>query len=198
MRTLRSQQRGVPISLPGVRSLKHIPTEMHSLLILSSLGSGNTYTNELHFIGTRPNPSGSPICGSMPSNPYGNFKIQHESSSNFVAASGAGADLIASASSGDAAVFDSAYVPNAGTLQLSSTDMYVTADASGDYTLSAGRQNAGAWERFTIRPKAGAANGVYTIRAASNGRYVTVGGDGSLKNNGVNASDGAGFRFVSA
>jgi endo-1,3(4)-beta-glucanase len=132
----------------------------------------------------------------MPSNPYGSFRLQHESSSNFVAASGSAAELIASASSDDAAVFDSAYVPNAGTLQLLSTSMYVTADSSGDFTLSAARDTAGAWEKFTVRPKTGSGADIYSIKASSNGRYVAVGSDGSLRNNGVDESDSAGFRFV--
>jgi endo-1,3(4)-beta-glucanase len=43
---------------------------------LTDWGTGNTYTNELFFISTRPNPSGAPICSSMPQNPVGNFTIQ--------------------------------------------------------------------------------------------------------------------------
>lgn len=134
----------------------------------------------------------------MPQNPYGNYKIQLESSGRFVSASSARTDLIASASSADAAIFNSAYIPNAGTLQLRSTNMYVTADGGGASTLSAARQVASTWERFTIRQKNGAANGVYTIKAASNGLWVTVGGDGSLKNNGQSEAASAGFRFVAA
>ncbi|KAH8161252.1 hypothetical protein CIB48_g6994 [Xylaria polymorpha] len=166
---------------------------------ITSWGSGNTYTNELFFIGTRPNPSGTPICGALPQNPYGNFKIQVASSGKFVAASSDNTNLVASAgSSGVASVFNSAYVPNAGTLKLQSTNQFVTADASGSFTISASRATASAWERFTIRPKAGAANNVYTIKASSNGQYVTVGGDGSLVNNGATESAGAGFVFVAA
>jgi endo-1,3(4)-beta-glucanase len=163
-------------------------------------GSGNTYTNELYFIGTRPNPSGTPICDSMPQNPYGNFKLQLASTGAYVVASSANTNLAASSSSSsaEASTFSSAYVPNAGTLQLVSTGQYVTADQSGGYALSATRATASAWERFTIRPKAGAAAGVYSIKAASNGRYVTVGGDGSLVNNAVSEADAAGFRFVQA
>jgi endo-1,3(4)-beta-glucanase len=43
---------------------------------VTNWGSGDTYTNNLHFIGTRPNPSGAPICGALKSNPVGNFKLQ--------------------------------------------------------------------------------------------------------------------------
>ncbi|KAI0452042.1 glycoside hydrolase family 81 protein [Xylaria acuta] len=165
---------------------------------ITTWGSGNTYTNELFFIGTRPNPSGTPICGALPQNPYGNFKLQVASSGQFVTATSGNPNLVASAGSGDAAVFNSAYVPNAGTLQLKSTSQFVTADSSGSYTISASRPSASSWERFTIRPKSGAANNVYTIKAASNGKYVTVGNDGSLINNGANESGAAGFTFVAA
>ncbi|TRX92714.1 hypothetical protein FHL15_006388 [Xylaria flabelliformis] len=166
---------------------------------ITSWGSGNTYTNELYFIGTRPNPSGQPICGALPQNPYGNFKLQVASSGNFVTASSANTNLVAStSSSGSASVFNSAYVPNAGTLQLTSTNQFVTADSSGSYTISASRASASSWERFTIRQKIGAASGVYTIKASSNGKFITVGGDGSLVNNGANEAAGAGFKFVAS
>jgi len=168
---------------------KHVPKS----------GSGNTFTNEMYFIGTRPNPSGAPICGTFPQNPYGNFKIQVASSGNFVAASSANTNLVASAtSSGAAATFRSAYVPNAGTLQLASTGQYVTSDQSGSNVLAAVRAIASTWERFTIRQKVGAAADVYSIKAGSNGRYITVAGDGSLINNGANEAAAAGFRFVAA
>jgi endo-1,3(4)-beta-glucanase len=86
------------------------------------LGSGNTFTNEMYLIGTRPNPSGTPIYGAFLQNPYGNFNIQVASSGNFIAASGANTNLVASSTSpGTAATFSSAYIPNAGTLQLAST-----------------------------------------------------------------------------
>ena len=153
----------------------------------------------MYFIGTRPNPSGTPICGAFPQNPYGNFKIQVASSGNFVAASSATVNLVASAtSSSAAAIFNSAYVPNAGTLQLASTGQYVTADQSGSNALAAVRATASTWERFTVRQKVGAATGVYSIKAGSNGLYVTVAGDGSLINNGANEAASAGFRFVAA
>ena len=107
--------------------------------------------------------------------------------------------MVASAtSSSAAATFSSAYVPNSGTLMLVSTSQYVTADISGDYALAAIRGTASTWERFTIRQKVGAASGVYSIKATSNGLYVTVGSDGSLINNGANEAASAGFKFVSA
>ena len=126
----------------------------------------------------------------MPSNPYDSFTIQEASSGKYITAN---TSLGTSATSVD--VFTSAYLPNAGTLQLASTKMYVTADQGGKEALSATRAAASAWESFVIRPKAGAEPGVYTIKAASNGEYVTVTGDGALVNNADEAA-GAGFRFV--
>lgn len=178
-------------SPPSLIRLRAVLTEL--------IGTGNTYTNELFFIGTRPNPSGTPICGALPQNPYGNFKLQVASSGNFVVASSANTNLVASATASSAAVtFNSAYVPNAGTLQLTSTSQYVTADNSGNFALAAIRATASTWERFVVRQKVGAASGVYSIKAASNGLYVTVGSDGSLINNGANEAASAGFRFVAA
>ncbi|KAI1260716.1 glycoside hydrolase family 81 protein [Xylariaceae sp. FL1019] len=164
---------------------------------ISTWGSGNTYSNELFFISTRPNPSGTPICSALPSNPYGSFKIQVASSGAYVAVSSSNTNLIASTTT-TAAVFKSAYRPNAGTLQLSSTSQFVTADSSGTYALSAARATASSWETFIIRQKVGAATGVYSIKASSNGYYVTVDGDGSLKNSAVNEADSAGFKFVAS
>ncbi len=89
-------------------------------------------------------------------------------------------------------------MPNAGTLQLMSTGQYVTADQSGSYTVAAVRATASTWERFTVRQKIGAASGVYSIKASSNGLYITVASDGSLINNGANEAASAGFRFVAA
>ncbi|OBT43365.1 hypothetical protein VE00_05701 [Pseudogymnoascus sp. WSF 3629] len=164
---------------------------------LTAWGSGQTFTNELYFIGTRPNPSNAPICGSLPQNPYGSFQIQLDSNGNYVAASSVDTNLKASATStSSAATFSSAYVPNSGTLQLVSTSQFVTAGQTGDGALAAGAAVASTWERFTIRQKNGAASGVYSIKATSNGLYITVGADGALINNGANEASSAGFKFV--
>ena len=121
------------------------------------------------------------------------------SSGNYVAASSSNTNLVASATSSQgAAVFNSSYVPNSGNLQLVSTSQFVTADSSGDYALAAIRATASTWEQFVVRPKVGAASGVYSIKATSNGLYVTVGSDGSLINNGANEAASAGFKFVSS
>jgi endo-1,3(4)-beta-glucanase len=39
---------------------------------------------------------------------------------------------------------------------------------------------------------------VYSIKAGSNGLYVTLGSDGSLINNGANEAASAGFKFNAA
>ncbi|TFB04105.1 hypothetical protein CCMA1212_004165 [Trichoderma ghanense] len=164
---------------------------------LTTWGSGNTFSNELFFIGTRANPSGQPICGSnFPQNPYGNFKIQAASTGQWVVASSASSNLVASGSQASAGVFVSSYTPNAGNLKLTSNNQFVTADQSGNYTLQAARATASTWEVFTIRQKVGAAAGVYTIKAGSNGKWVTLGSDGSLINNGATEASAAGFNFV--
>jgi len=93
-------------------------------------------------------------------------------------------------------MFNNSFVPNAGTLQLTSTGEYVTADDSGDYALAAIRQVASTWEQFIIRQKNGAPEGVYSILAVSNGLYVTVNSDGWLINNGEDEIDSAGFYFI--
>jgi endo-1,3(4)-beta-glucanase len=69
---------------------------------------------------------------------------------------------------------------------------------TGNYALSATRATASSWEQFVIRPKFGAAAGVYSIKAASNGLWITLGSDGSLLNNGQTEAASAGFKFVSS
>ncbi|KAK2612493.1 hypothetical protein QQS21_001431 [Conoideocrella luteorostrata] len=160
-------------------------------------GSGNTYTNELFFIGTRPNPNGNPICSALPQNPYGTYKLQDVSSGKYVGVSATDSRLTASVTSLDSAsVFKSAYLPNAGTLQLTTTNQYVTADQGGRSALAAIRDKASSWETFVIRAKEGAPSGVYSIKAGSNGHYVQIGSDGYLINNGAAESASSGFRFL--
>jgi endo-1,3(4)-beta-glucanase len=159
-------------------------------------GSGNTYTNELYFIGTRPNKGNQPICSTLPQNPYGDYKIQ-ATSGLYVVVSADGGKLTASGdSAGKASTLLSVYVPNAGTLQLASSKQFVTADQSGDSALAAARATASSWERFIIRQKLGEGQDVYSIKAASNGKYVRIGSDGFLVNNGATERDSTGFRFI--
>jgi len=163
--------------------------------LLTSWGTGNTFTNQVYFISTRPNTDGT-TCSSL-TNPLGNFTLQVNG--KYVAASSANPNLVANLTNQSAAaVFDIAFAPNGGTIKLLSTGQFVTADQSGSYTLSASRAVASTWETYVIRQKQGAASGVYTVRADSNGLYVMVGADGSLFNNGSTEASGAPFSFIAA
>ncbi|KAA1467678.1 glycoside hydrolase family 81 protein [Dentipellis sp. KUC8613] len=161
---------------------------------LTDWGSGNTYSNQLYFISTRPNAAGA--CSAAPSNPIGNFTIQAADSGKYVVADGSSNLIASSTSQSSASKFNFGFSPNGGTILLQSNNQFVTADQSGNYDLQAARATASAWEIFIIRQKVGAASGVYTIQAASNHQYVTLGGDGALINNGPNESAGAGFRIA--
>ncbi|KAI0044919.1 glycoside hydrolase family 81 protein [Auriscalpium vulgare] len=163
---------------------------------LTDWGTGNTYTNQVYFLSTRPNTGGT-ICSAAQANPLGNYTIQVASSGKYVVASAASPNLVASATTKSAAsVFNLAFAPNAGTLQLVASSQYVTADQSGTFALAAARGVASTWEIFVVRQKVGAAAGVYSIKAASNGLYVTVGADGSLLNNGATEASSIGFKFA--
>ncbi|KAG6883475.1 hypothetical protein C0993_005963 [Termitomyces sp. T159_Od127] len=163
---------------------------------LTSWGTGNTFSNQLYFLSTRPGASN--VCALSPSNPIGTFYIQSVTTGAYVIESTL-PDLIASSTSQSlAAQFQLASAPNAGTIKAVSNDQFVTADSSGSFTISASRPTASTWEIFMIRPKEGAETGVYSILAASNKQYVTLGSDGALINNGVTESSSAGFRLLSA
>ncbi|KAI0064745.1 glycoside hydrolase family 81 protein [Artomyces pyxidatus] len=165
---------------------------------LTGWGTGNTYTNQIYFLSTRQN-SGAAICSTTQVNPLGNYTLQAAASGRYIVASAASPNLVASGTAkASAAVFASAFAPNAGTLLLRSSSMFVTADQSGSFALAASRTVASSWEIFVIRQKVGAGSGVYSIKAASNNLYVTVGSDGSLANNGATEASSAGFIFASA
>ncbi|KAG6891165.1 hypothetical protein C0992_009780 [Termitomyces sp. T32_za158] len=163
---------------------------------LTSWGTGNTFSNQLYFLSTRPGASN--VCASAPFNPIGTFYIQSVTTNAYVTES-ALPDLIASSTSQSfGARFQLASAPNAGTIKAVSTNQFVTADISGSYTISASRDTVSTWEIFIIRPKEGAESGVYSILAASNKQYVTLGYNGDLINNGAIESSSAGFRLVAA
>lgn len=162
---------------------------------LTTWGTGNTYTNTLYFISTRPNASGGSVCSTSNSNPTGTFKIK-STAGQYVVSSAGSPNLVASTSSSSSATsFKLAWLPNAGTIQSVTTSQYVTADQSGTNALSAARATASTWEGFVIRQKVGAATGVYSIKAASNGLYVAVGSDGSLINGAITEAQSSGFQF---
>lgn len=161
---------------------------------LSTWGSGNSYTNTLYYIATRP--TASNVCTGMPSNPAGTFKIQAATSGTYVTVASGTSNLVASGTTATATTFNLAWLLNAGTIYATSNSMYVTADQAGTDALSAARATASTWEQFVVRQKVGAATGVYSIKAVSNGLYVTLGSDGSLINGGATESASAGFKFV--
>ena len=167
---------------------------------LQDWGTGNTYTNTLHFIATRNNPSGTPICSGAPANPTGSFKIQSTTNNNYVVASTSSLNLAATTSdASQATVFKFTWLPNSGNILDVATNQYVTADQSGSDPLQAARTVASTWEEFMIRQKVGAASGVYSIKAGSNSLYVTVrSSDGALVNGGANEAASTGFRLVAA
>jgi endo-1,3(4)-beta-glucanase len=165
---------------------------------LGSWGSGNTYTNQLYFISTRPSSSG--ICSSaFQFNPTGNFTLREVSSNRYVTSSSANVNLYANATSAaNATVYTLGFAPGGGTIYAANNAQYVTADSSGNFTLGAARTVASTWEEFVIRPKKGAASGVYTILAQSNKMYVVRGSDGGLKNNGATEAAASGFALTNA
>ncbi|PVF98067.1 glycoside hydrolase family 81 protein [Serendipita vermifera] len=165
---------------------------------LTSWGTGNTFTNQVYFLSTRPNSSGGAICGSLQTNPSGNFVFRHTTSDKFVTSSGSRTELFADATAqSGATTYKLAFATGGGTIYAQNNAQYVTADASGNYTIAAARAVASTWEIFTIRQKIGAATGVYSILAASNKKYITVGSNGALINNGDTEASSAGFQLVS-
>jgi len=164
---------------------------------LTGWGSGNTYSNQMYFLSTRPGASN--ICAQATANPQGKFKLRVAETGRFVSSSSGSPDLIASSatSQADATVYAFAFTPNAGTIQAVATGQFVTADAAGTYTISASRAAASTWETFVVRQKIGAATGTYSILAASNKKYVVVGSNGALVNSGNNEGSSTGFTFVS-
>ncbi|KAG6828277.1 hypothetical protein H0H92_008549 [Tricholoma furcatifolium] len=163
---------------------------------LTGWGTGNSFSNQLYYLSTRAGASN--VCTSAPSNPTGTFYIQSATTGAYVSLSSLPNLLASTASQGQAAKFSFAFAPNAGTILDLSTNKFVTADISGSYTLSAARDVASTWEIFIIRPKQGAATGIYSILAASNKQYVTLGADGSLVNNAATESSSSGFRLIAA
>lgn len=160
---------------------------------LSDWGSGNTYTNTLYFIATRPN-TGGPICSATNANPLGNFTIS-TTAGQYVVSSASNENLVASGTAATATKFTFAWLPNAGTIRSTVTGQYVTADQSGVNPLAAARTVASTWEGFTIRQKVGAATGVYSIKANANGLYVIYGAGGVLINNATTEAGSTGFRI---
>lgn len=163
---------------------------------LTTWGSGNSFSNQLYFISTRAGASN--VCTAAASNPIGTFYIQSATNNAYVATSTLPNLIASTTDQGQAAKFKFAFSPNAGTIQAVSNNKFVTADQSGTFTLSAARDVASSWEIFVVRPKQGAAGGVYSILAASNKNYLTLGTGGALINNGASEASSTGFRLVAA
>ncbi|KAG5650447.1 hypothetical protein H0H81_012201 [Sphagnurus paluster] len=134
---------------------------------LTTWGTGNSFSNQLYFISTRP------------------------AASNFITL-----NLVTSTTDrGQAAKFKFTFAPNAGTIQPVSSNKFVTADQSGSFAISAARDVSSSWEVFVVRPKQGAASGIYSILASSNEKYVTLGSGNALINNGETEANSAAFRL---
>jgi endo-1,3(4)-beta-glucanase len=115
-----------------------------------------------------------------------------------VTSSGSRVELFADATAqSGATTYKLAFAVGGGTIYGLNNNQFVTADAGGTYTIAAARPAASTWEIFTIRQKIGAATGVYSILAASNKKYLTVGGNGALINNGDTEASSAGFQLIS-
>ncbi|KAG5641571.1 hypothetical protein DXG03_004697, partial [Asterophora parasitica] len=163
---------------------------------LTTWGSGNTFSNQLYYLSTRANAAN--VCTSAPSNPIGNFYIQSTTNNAYVATSSLPNLIASTTDQTQAAQFNFAFAPNAGTIQAISTNQFVTADDSGNFALSAARATASAWEVFIVRQKQGAATGVYSILAASNKQYIGLGAGNSLINNVATEAASTGFTLVPA
>lgn len=163
---------------------------------LSSWGSGNTYSNQIYFLSTRPNPSGAAICTTTSSPPEGTFLIQDVNTGRYVVSTAANPNLLATATAASGGTpFLFGWRPNSNSIQSVVTGEFVTADQSGTFTLAAARDVASSWETFRMSPVAGTSD-QYNIFAASNGKYVTTAGSGDLLNNGATAAAGGKYRLV--
>jgi len=134
---------------------------------LKSFDSGNTYTNTLWWIATRPKTSSGPTCsGSIDTIPYTEVFFKAKSNGMYIAFTGAAMPLKAnSASAGASAKFILQWVPGGYNLNSTAAGLWVTADAGGANPLDSSRTVTSTWETFAISP---ASNGYYTILAANN------------------------------
>src|SRR5258708_6862228 len=82
---------------------------------LSNWGTGNTYSNQIYFLATRPNPSGGAICTADTQNPEGTFYLQWDATGNYVTSSAGRVDLHAdSPSTSNAVAYQLSFAPNGG------------------------------------------------------------------------------------
>jgi endo-1,3(4)-beta-glucanase len=131
-------------------------------------------------------------------NPLGTYSLQVASSGLYVTAPAGRETLIADATSASAAtrfVFASfnGTTPGGGTIQSTTTQLFVTAAPSGTEGLWANRPTASGWETFVVRPATAA--GTYTIQAMSNNGYVVSSASG-LTNSATTVDQATVFKFV--
>lgn len=163
---------------------------------LMSWGSGNSASNQLYFLSTRPNPSGQAICNAAQDSPTGTFVLQDVASGRYVVSTAAAPNLVASASSASAGTpFKLAWRPGSSTVQNAVTGQFVTADQTGTNPLVAARDVASSWETFKFSPVSGTTD-QYTIFAGSNGRYVASSSSGTLVNGQTTSSAATKYRLV--
>ncbi|EJD34613.1 hypothetical protein AURDEDRAFT_188974 [Auricularia subglabra TFB-10046 SS5] len=163
---------------------------------LSSWGSGNSYSNQLYFIATRPNPSGAAICSSTQGGPTGTWALQEVSSGKYVTSSSSRPDLYAdSTKAGSAVAFTFGSAAGGSTIRSNATSQYVTADITGNYPLSAARDSPSTWELFSLQLKSGTSD-QYTIVARSNKKYVALNSAGALLPSATSVGAAAVFRLI--
>jgi endo-1,3(4)-beta-glucanase len=91
---------------------------------LGEYGSGNSYSNELYFISTRTNPSGTPICSATVGSPLGTWTLQYNG--KYVVSSASNVNLVASGTSGTS--YTIGFSLNVATIRANNNGQYVTAD----------------------------------------------------------------------
>ncbi|KAH7106650.1 glycosyl hydrolase family 81-domain-containing protein [Auriculariales sp. MPI-PUGE-AT-0066] len=165
---------------------------------LMGWGSGNTYSNQVYFMATRPNSSGATICPSTATGPEGTYFIQDVSSGKYVVSTAGAPDLLASATSSTGATsFKITWQPGSSLITSTVTNKVVTADQSGKNPITALRDTASTWESFKFTAVSGTTD-QYIVMAGSNKMYLMTGASGGLINS-VSASSGAAkYRLVSS
>ncbi|KZW03632.1 hypothetical protein EXIGLDRAFT_758973 [Exidia glandulosa HHB12029] len=156
---------------------------------LSAWGSGNTYSNQLYFLSTRPNPSGQAICPAVTNVPEGTFLIQDVATGRYVVSTAATVDLLATATAASGGTpFVFGWQPGSNTIKSTVNNMFVTADSGGTTALASARTTASSWEAFKLA--------LYTIVAASNGAWVATSSSGALINSATSAGGAGKYRLV--
>ncbi|KZW02911.1 glycoside hydrolase family 81 protein [Exidia glandulosa HHB12029] len=163
---------------------------------LASWGSGNSYSNQVYFTSTRPNPSGKPICASSQLNPEGIFLIQDVESGKFVTSTPSQPDLTANADhSSDASLFQLSFMPGGGSMQNFATGMFVTADPNAQHGILAGAAVPSTWEMLTAVPDPSGEEGVFNLRSGSNLLWIDS-SSGSLVNSATTQAAASKLRIV--